>query len=271
MKQLPPALAATAKTSRACKRLPALVAVIERGRAAQGRHDLIVVGEVMVDVRGLAGRPGEATHGAVRLRAGGTAVNAALAAASIGARVTVVGRIGSDGAGRLVAEALEASGVAFRLAVDDTRPTGTFVELGDTIVADPGANDALALDDIPVPLRASAVLLSPYLREDLARRLAETADARWVAGPGGNVYIGHDRPKGDYEVVCTTLGDRGAVALRGSSTVFRAPPRVVAGPATGAGDAFAAGFLVELGRGRQLGACLEVGCSLGQKVALDAL
>ncbi len=167
-------------------------------------------------------------------------------------------------------EALEASGVAFLRAVDETRPTGTFVELGDTIVADPGANDALALDDIPVPLRASAVLLSPYLPEDLARRVAETADARWVAGPGGNVYIGHDRAAGDYEVVCTTLGTRGAVARRGSSVVLRAPPSVVAGRATGAGDAFAAGFLVELGRGRQLGACLEAGCALGHKVALDA-
>jgi sugar/nucleoside kinase (ribokinase family) len=75
----------------------------------------------MVDVRGPAARAGTATHGSARLRAGGTAVNAALAAASIGARVLVVGRIGRDADGRLVTEALEAAGVAFRLAVDETR------------------------------------------------------------------------------------------------------------------------------------------------------
>jgi sugar/nucleoside kinase (ribokinase family) len=91
-----------------------------------------------------------------------------------------------------------------------------------------------------------------------------------VAGPGGNVYIGHGRPAGKYEVICTTFGERGAVVVRGASAVFRAPTSVVDGTATGAGDAFAAGFLVELGRGRQLGACLDVGCALGQNAAVEA-
>jgi sugar/nucleoside kinase (ribokinase family) len=230
--------------------------------------DLIVVGEVMVDVRGPAGRSGTRTHGSIRLRAGGTAVNAALAAASIGARVSVVARVGDDGAGRLVRDALEAAGVGYRLVHDEYLPTGTFVELGETIVADRGANAALALADIPLPLSASAVLLSPYLPEDLARAVVRAADARWIAGPGGNVYVGHDPPEAAYEVVCTTFGEYGAVAMRGPTTEFHAPPAAVEGSATGAGDAFAAGFLVELGRGRPLDACLRRGCSLGYAIAV---
>ena len=62
-------------------------------------------------------------------------------------RAGVVGRIGNDGGGRLVTEALEAAGVSFRLALDESLPTGTYVELDDAIVADPGASAALELDD----------------------------------------------------------------------------------------------------------------------------
>ena len=233
--------------------------------------DLIVVGEVMVDVRAPAVRPGQRSHESISLRAGGTAVNVALAAASIGARVCVVGRVGDDGAGRLVRDALEAAGVECGLVLDAQLPTGTFVEVGDSIVADPGANAALTIADVPRPLRASAVLLSPYLPAELARAVATAAEARWVAGPDGNVYIGHDPPEAAYEVVCTTLGEVGAVAVRGATREFRAPPAAVAGSATGAGDAFAAGFLVELARGNPLGACLQVGCSLGYATAANGV
>ena len=89
-----------------------------------------------------------------------------------------------------------------------------------------------------------------------------------MAGPGGNVYIGHDSPDAAFEVVCTTLGEYGAVAMHGRTTEFRAPPTAVEGSATGAGDAFAAGFLVELGRGLPLAACLRRGCSLGYAIAV---
>jgi ribokinase len=230
--------------------------------------DLLVVGEVMVDVLVPDASPEGRTHGPVRLRAGGTAVNVALAAASIGARVCVVGRTGDDPAGRLVRHTLDEAGVSSHLALDETLATGTFVEFGDAVAADRGANASLSIDDIPLPLRAAAVLVSSYVPEELARAIAEAADARWVAAPGGNVYIGGEPVETGYEVVCTTLGERGAVARRGESLEFRAPPSVVDGRATGAGDAFAAGFLVELARGRPLGVAVERGCSLGHAAAL---
>jgi len=229
--------------------------------------DLVVVGELMVDVHVAAVRPGGRAHGPIRLRAGGTAINAALAAASIGARVCVVGRTGADAAGRLLRDTLDEAGVSTQIGEDDALPTGTFVEFGDSVAADQGANAALSIDDIPRPLRATAVLLSAYLPPELARAVADLADARWVAGPGGNVYIGGEQPATGYEVVCTTLGERGAVARQGEEIEFRAPPSQVDGGATGAGDAFAAGFLVELARGRPLGECVERGCELGHAAA----
>jgi sugar/nucleoside kinase (ribokinase family) len=233
--------------------------------------DLAVVGELMVDVHVAAVSPGGRTHGPIRLRAGGTAVNAALAAASIGARVCVVGRTGADAAGRLLRGTLADAGVSTRLSEDAALPTGTFVEFGDAVAADQGANATLSIDDVPRPLRATAVLVSAYLSPELARAIAGAADARWIAGPGGNVYIGNEQPTTGYEVVCTTFGERGAVATQGESIEFRAPPSQVDGRATGAGDAFAAGFLVELGRGSPLGECVERGCELGHAAAATSV
>ena len=158
--------------------------------------DLIVVGEAMVDVRAPAVRPGQRSHGSISLRAGGTAVNAALAAASIGARVCVVGRVGDDGAGRLVRDALEAAGVECASSWTRSLPTGTFVEVGDSIVADPGASAALTIDDIPRPLRASAVLLSPYFRTSWparSPRLRRRAGSRDRTGTSTSATT-HPRP-----------------------------------------------------------------------------
>ena len=82
---------------------------------------LIAVGDVMVDV--VCDRlpePGTRLHGGVSLRAGGSAVNAALAAAEIGAGAAVVGRVGADAAGDVVAATLEARGVELHLARDNS-------------------------------------------------------------------------------------------------------------------------------------------------------
>jgi sugar/nucleoside kinase (ribokinase family) len=64
----------------------------------------VAVGDVFVDVT-CATRPphGERVHSSVALQAGGSAVNAAVCAARLGAMATVVGRVGADPAGDLVA------------------------------------------------------------------------------------------------------------------------------------------------------------------------
>ena len=150
-------------------------------------YDLIAVGDVMLDGALPAPVLGGRVHGRIELRVGGSAANAALAAARLGARAAVVGRVGADAAGRLVAEELAAAGVEPLLARDDAEHTGSVVVVGATsIVADPGASARLAPDDLPEVLEAGAVLVSGYSllqrgSEPAARAALERARTDWLA------------------------------------------------------------------------------------------
>lgn len=209
-------------------------------RAVPGR--IACVGEVMLDVFVATG----ARHGAIRVRAGGTPVNAALA---IGAGAVVLGRVGDDAAAAAIRRELRE--LELRLAVDCERPTGTYVELADgTVFADRGANAALALDDV-LPLVADAVLVSGYVDVPVL----EHVEARWRAfvctpttrevPPAANVVFANDDEAarldlGAREVVVVTHGAAGATVRRDGVTTHLEP----SGDAgTGAGDAFAGRFL----------------------------
>ena len=251
------------------------------------RFDLVAVGEVLVDV--LLGElaPGEARHAPVRLRAGGTAVNAALAAAAAGAHAAVVGRVGDDAAAGLIRARLAAAGVEPLLAVDPALPTGTFAEASvggeRAVVADRGATDALESGDLPA-VEADAVLVSGYLLfHDRTHRVANAAlrafGARLAGATGGtsslvdrgrladvDVLVVNAREADaltglaaeaaalelarEVEIACVTLAADGAVAARGSRV------ERVAGAeredTLGAGDAFAALLLIGLARGSDL-------------------
>jgi ribokinase len=146
------------------------------------RFDLVAVGEVLLDVTLGAVAAGEVRHAPVRVRAGGTAVNAALAAAAEGARAAVVGRVGSDAAGEAIRVTLRAAGVEPLLATDPSAATGTFVEAlvdgGRTVVADRGASDFLGVDDL-ARVVSSGTLVSGYalFREETREAAAAALDA----------------------------------------------------------------------------------------------
>jgi sugar/nucleoside kinase (ribokinase family) len=133
------------------------------------RPDLIVVGDVMVDVSVEAGSlvSGGDVHGDVRLRPGGAGANAAVWAAHEGTGVRLYGRVGDDLPGRLLADALAALGVDARLTVDREARTGAMLIVrgeGDrSMVADRGANARLSPEDLPEDLEAEAILVSGYL------------------------------------------------------------------------------------------------------------
>lgn len=131
--------------------------------------DVVTVGDLMIDVSVEAGalaRGGD-VHGRVRLRAGGSAANAAVWARASGARARVIGKVGDDAAGRLIRDSLEEQGVEALLAVDATAPTGTMlvVHASDerSMVADRGANAGLRPSHLPNEIRAGAVLVSGYM------------------------------------------------------------------------------------------------------------
>jgi ribokinase len=142
--------------------------------------DLIAVGDVMLDGALPAPVPGGRVHGRIELRPGGSAANAALAAARRGARAMVVGRVGADAAGRLVTDALAVGGVEPLLAVDERLPTGCVVVVGgSSTVADPGASAHLAPVDLPATLEARAVLVSGYsLLQERPEAAARAANER---------------------------------------------------------------------------------------------
>lgn len=93
---------------------------------ADGAQRVLVVGSINVDltVRGpRRPRPGETLAGTdFAMSPGGKGANQAVQAARLGARVTLVGRVGDDPFAELVRRPLEAAGVELELTVD---PAGT--------------------------------------------------------------------------------------------------------------------------------------------------
>ncbi len=231
--------------------------------------DFLAVGDVMLDIHAPAAGDAQRRHADVTVAAGGSAVNAALAAVALGARAGLVGCVGDDVAGRVVAAELARHGVAATLETVGGR-TGAAVYSGTSVVADRGANarfpEGIALPEARVTLVsgyldsvvvAEVLGRAPGLRAvDLQRAAAAPRAADVVLGP----RLELEALRARHRVVCATLGRDGAVAVRGESRAAARPPRLLEEPAVGAGDRFAAGFLLALAAGDTLEACLARGC-----------
>lgn len=252
--------------------------------APRTRPGFLAAGDLMVDVA-VSGRGHEAQ---IRLRPGGSAANAAVWAAACGASAIVVGRVGDDSAGRLLATELEAAGVASALSIDPSAPTGTFVTVDESIAADRGANARFQPAHLPDVLTADVVLVSGYLPRETVKAALERATGAWRAldaarlkelPEGGNAVLANEeeawlltgkqpedavRALGErYKLACVTRGALGAVAVLDGELASAASPAVTVVDATGAGDAFAAGLLVALAQGEPLAQALAQGCRLG--------
>jgi ribokinase len=193
--------------------------------------DFLAVGDVMLDVFAGAA-PADSVHASVRVRGGGSALNAAVWAASEGARAAVIGRIGSDSAATTVRSELAEAGVEARLIVDPEATTGTVVYTADGVVADRGATARLSARDLPARLEARAVLVSGYAllhadTEGAARAALERAKAEWVAvDVASAALVGRVGPERTLELA------RGANVLLANEDEARAltgkPPREAA-------------------------------------------
>jgi sugar/nucleoside kinase (ribokinase family) len=230
-------------------------------------YDIVAVGDVMLDIH-LPAPDGARLHAPIAVQVGGSAVNAARAAARRGRRAVVVGRVGNDPAGRLIASELVREGIDALLEVDVELPTGTTAYVGEAVVADRGANVRLEAPELPV---ARATLVSGYL--PWPGPILERAhglrgfDTQGVAAPlEADVLIGPELELAGAPVVCATQGAEGATATADGETVSVEPERVLDRSPVGAGDAFAAVFLLALADGAALGTALRDGCS----AALDA-
>jgi sugar/nucleoside kinase (ribokinase family) len=133
------------------------------GGLVTGAERLLVVGDVINDVIVRPEEPRQhATDNPARIAfaAGGSAANQAAWAAHHGADVAFVGRVGATDLGRH-AEELHRVGVDAHLVSDRTAATGSIVILVDddgerTMYVDRGANQNLAVDDVPTQLLEGA-------------------------------------------------------------------------------------------------------------------
>jgi ribokinase len=239
---------------------------------------LVTVGDVMVDVvtDQLPG-PRERAHGRVRMRAGGSAVNAALAARELGAEAQVVGRVGRDVGADLIAATLAERGVDARLAQDEALPTGTAIALRDAVVADRGANAKLAPTDLPEPLAGDALLVSGFaLFQDGSREAARAAldrfEGEWTAVDLASPRLA--RADFDARVVFATKEEAKAIPRlrdRFEIVCLKDDYGVERTSAFGAGDAFAAAFLVAVAEGAEIDDALRRATTCAASVARGSL
>lgn len=252
---------------------------------------LTVVGSVNLDLVARCERlprAGETVTGASFERIpGGKGANQAVAAARLGADVTIVGCIGDDDFAREAVEALEEAEVATDGLRVAKGPTGVALILVDAsgenqIVVAPGANASLRPEDaravsgpvlcqleIPIETVAAAAeraegffCLNAAPARPVPAALLERADLV-VANPYEREALGSE-PR----LLALTLGAEGAVLLEGGEEVARAePPPVRAVDGTAAGDAFTACLVVSLLEGLDRADALRRACAAGALAA----
>jgi sugar/nucleoside kinase (ribokinase family) len=255
--------------------------------------DFAAVGDVMLDVLAppLRKRP---VHAAIEVRAGGSAVNAARAAAAAGRPAVVIGCIGDDLVGELLRGELADAGIDGLLGTVRGARTGRAVYAGGFVAAERGANARFAPEHVPRDLSTAAVLVSGYqlLRDDSGPGAAaafalggvvgvDLGTAGLVRAFGSarlrallgrvDVIFGDDdaiKALGELQgpLVVTTLGPDGAHA----AGVHVRPETVLDAAPVGAGDALAAAFLLALAEGDPVDEALERGCAAGTAVAVES-
>jgi ribokinase len=247
---------------------------------------LVVVGSINLDLVAHAERlprAGETVSGARFARfPGGKGANQAVAAARLGAEVTMIGCVGEDELAKPALAGLREAHVEERWVVKDA-PTGIALITVDaagetTIVVAPGANAQLKPEDLALGDDAG-VLCQQEIPPETVTRAGELASRFFLnAAPARK-----DAPDAEVTVVnrlelealgardglvALTLGAKGAVLLENGKEVARAtPPPVEAIDGTAAGDAFTACLVVSLLEERPREESLRRACAAGALAA----
>ena len=229
---------------------------------------------------------------------GGSASNAAVALAGLGADPLVLGSVGRDDHGRMARRELSAAGVETRLVESDEPTAVKYLvvdEAGDVVVlGNDGANEAFRAADLPAERLAEADHLhltgqDPETAAALARD-ATTAGVPVSFDPGRRLpyrdysavlshadilfcndrEADHARDSGLFEAVPTVVvkhGDCGATAHTDAGAVTNAGYPIEPVDTAGAGDAFAAGYILAITRGDEPGRALAVANACGALAA----
>ena len=230
---------------------------------------ITVVGSVNLDLV-------DATFARVK---GGKGANQAVAAARLGADVTLVCSVGTD---VFADEALPQEERLTLAAARVEAPTGVALILVDAsgenqIAVAPGANAELKEFELPP---GDAVLTQLEVPDEAVRRAWELAEGFFClnAAPARPIDVDADLTvvnRYELEVlrrrdglVAVTLGAEGAILLEDGEEIARAePPPVDAIDGTAAGDAFTACLLVSLLQGLEPEEALRRSCAAGALAA----
>ena len=258
------------------------------------RARVIVVGSVNTDLVVVAERlpgPGETVSGGRFSRhGGGKGANAAIAAARLGARVTMVGAVGRDPFGDEALELLGREGIETGAVARADAPTGVALINVDAagenqIAVAPGANagvDPVAVEravraagpgvvltnhEVPLAVRLAAaraargpVVLNPAPAAEIPGELLALGPILTPNAGEAAELTGERDPEAAAAAlaertgapVVVTLGAGGALARTVSGTVLAPAPDVTPVDTTGAGDAFNGALAVALAEGREL-------------------
>jgi ribokinase len=246
---------------------------------------LTVVGSVNLDLVARCERlprPGETVGDAeFEQIPGGKGANQAVAAARLGAQVSMVACVGEDAFAVEATRSLVEAGVDTRSIATAAAPTGVAVILVDRngenqIVVAPGANGRLRPDAVP---KADAVLAQLEIpvetvaaAADRARFFAlNAAPARALPAElvaRADLVVANrfeaEALEAEPRLLALTYGAEGASLVEGGEEVARAePPSVDAVDGTAAGDAFTACLVVSLLEGRPRDEALRRACAAG--------
>jgi ribokinase len=245
---------------------------------------LTVVGSINLDLVARTARlprPGETVTDATFARVpGGKGANQAVAAARLGAEVTLIACVGGDEFAQPALAELVAAGVGLDRLKRIDGATGVALIVvdangEDAIVVAPGANLELRPEDVELS-DGDGVLCQLEIPLETVEHVAATAPTDFFLNaapargrvPAADVTIVNQLelealPHRDG-VIAVTLGAEGAILLDDGEEVARAvPPPVEVVDGTAAGDAFTACLVVSLVEGRDRVEALRRACAAG--------
>jgi len=257
---------------------------------------LVVVGAINVDlvarVERAPGRGETVADGILVRQPGGKGANQAAAAARLGADVSLIGAVGTDGAAGFLLDALAGAGVGTEAVQIVEGASGTALITVDaagenSIVVCAEANariDAARVDvghDVAVLAQLEVadevieaaiagtrgfVAVNAAPARPFSRRIRERADLLIV-----NEHEDAALPElREAPLVAITLGAEGAVLRRRGTVIARsAGRRAVVRSTVGAGDAFAAALTLGLVRGDDPQVALDRACAVGAAAVED--
>ncbi|MCW4020749.1 MAG: carbohydrate kinase family protein [Candidatus Bathyarchaeota archaeon] len=273
------------------------------------KFDFVCFGALNVDrlykVDHIAKAEEESEILAFKESAGGSAANAAVGLARLGAKTGFVGKVAAGRDGEFLLDAFTQEGVNTKgIIVSETGRSGTVIGFVDqrgerALYLDPGVNNSLAFDEISLEYVAGADFLhltsfaakAPF---EAQKKLVEALpDIAVTFDPGAlyarkgltelkpliqrcfavlpnehelKILTGKDCKEGaefllreGVKIVAVKLGRRGCYVTDGEESHLLEPYKVKAVDSTGAGDAFCAGFLYGLLKGKTLKECGTLG------------